>query len=285
MALRPVVRCTYILSIIPTVYHFPSVMPNMSSAPASNYYVMADSLHSQRGQERRGTAHLFVAPPPRSCRELDPTHHQPNLAHSQQHLSPGYESRDPMLYESALITRYEASPNVFGSAARAPQTKAHKLCGPCCNARRAVIALNSVSLAIRAFILPLCTDIQEDEEALHYFLPFDLVTSFATADTRPTYEQSTDTHRRRLVIVYVVGRMIVDCIGIYGGAAFNQWLVGVSFFAYAVDIVLAIKRLDWLVAVTLAFFAYPHARLVYELRQGIINKDSYHLEHRPCCCC
>jgi hypothetical protein len=127
--------------------------------------------------------------------------------------------------------------------------RGHKLCGGCCDVRRAVIIVNMVvgglTLLVFIFVLPLAI----------LFVPFPLA---------PCALGIMGAIRYNVRMVGAAALNICVIIGV-GLSAFNQHfnMFGVALFA---------------------FFLYPHILFIKEVRDGIMSKENYENERHSCCC-
>jgi hypothetical protein len=156
-----------------------------------------------------------------------------------------------------------------------PQSKqGHKMCGFCCDMRRAVIIVNTISLSLGV-------------------IGIIGVIAAAAADGNGTFDSNGKAHQLftgmdratvggafALLIVY----MLMNAAGIYGALTYSQYLVGFSLLGCCIDFVISLAFLNFGGAVFDMLFAYPHIVFLREVRNGVLSRDTYSTEKYSCCC-
>jgi hypothetical protein len=177
-------------------------------------------------------------------------------------------------------------------------------CGFCCDYRRAVIIMNTISiiLAVLGFATPSNrTDNQIEDD-----------------DLSEKVEDIRDNYATPLLIVGIVG-LVTTCLSLYGAVSFNWQLVAVNVLYAVINLIVVIvystqstseildlieeeKLIDddtidteklvrygavvsyILVGLITFLWVYPSIFFVVECKRGTMTKETYPREEFSCCC-
>ncbi|KAG7353621.1 hypothetical protein IV203_002976 [Nitzschia inconspicua] len=144
----------------------------------------------------------------------------------------------------------------------APKRRAHVCCGCCCDTRRAVIAVNIVSISFYGLGI--------------------LATSLVTvaAANKDQYDDDAvvaalgevDGAKIGLSLGLIVVGIVFNGIALYGASTFNKTAIILGGMWYIFEAVRSVAYLNIEGAIMAAFFAYPHAVFYYELKGGIMTR-------------
>ena len=151
----------------------------------------------------------------------------------------------------------------------------HIYCNFCCDCRRAVLAVNAISiiwkiimLVIVNILLEYMNDNREDVEA-----------NMSDAD-KEEFENLVQGGNMKII------ELIVDILtfisiafhacGIYGALKFKKWAVAVGGSAYAIWGALALIQFRIVDVILAAALGYPHYFLIKEINEGIMTDYNYH---------
>ena len=155
----------------------------------------------------------------------------------------------------------------------APKRKAHVCCGCCCDTRKAVFAVNIVSLCLYGLGLTSVIGLAAaknqgyDDDAVNQAL------------------NSVDGAQIGLSLGFMVVGMICNAVAIYGARNFQHYCVLVGGLWFVFEAVRSLVYLDAAGAIMSAFFTYPHAVFYSEIKKGIMSRENYPNERHCCDCC
>jgi hypothetical protein len=142
----------------------------------------------------------------------------------------------------------------------------HSCCGGCCDMRRAVIVVNTISIAmyvINIFAISTVDRVEFDDDVME-----EAIVQFPVG----------------WMISIMFAEIMCYAIGIWGAASFSLWQVYVALGMYMITIIFNAIVLNFIALLVAGFFAYPHVYLVQEIKKGIMTKDNYYSEEQSCCC-
>jgi hypothetical protein len=84
--------------------------------------------------------------------------------------------------------------------------------------------------------------------------------------------------------VFITG-MICNAVAIYGASNFNKIAIIIGGVWFVFEVVRSFVYLDIAGAAMAAFFCYPHAVFYYEIKNGIMSRETYPEERNCCDCC
>jgi hypothetical protein len=155
-------------------------------------------------------------------------------------------------------------------------------CKVCCDFRRAVLVVNSISIVLKLLIMiglslhityignnldELESDIQDDDERKE-------VDAFVKSGAMVVVEAVLD-------VLETVSIGLHAC-GIYGALNFKQWGVVTAGIAYTLQLFLGVFTLDIYNIALSAFFLYPHVYMYKLMKAGIMTESNYH-KIASCC--
>jgi hypothetical protein len=219
-------------------------------------------------------------------------HHARTLPSNNLSAPPGF----PAVSHAPAPVVGDASPETPYMVMYLPPKKGHKLFGVCCDMRKATIVVNAFSLALVLLSILSLAHMMIGHLIGHFSCTSETI-SFGNGGSYTFFRNEYFTHiwgfgdigscRKTSVVLatlYVLIRMIVEGLGIYGASTYGLWTVGVSLAGYAVDILISVKRFDGYFLLWAAFCAYPHVVLIYEMRKGIMTAQTYPSEEYSGCC-
>ena len=98
------------------------------------------------------------------------------------------------------------------------------------------------------------------------------------------YAEALDFKALGIIAAIMIIRFVCNGCGVYGAYAFNQYFVGVSLAAYALEVTLSLIGFNLAGVLMAGFFAYPHVYFIQEIRAGIMTPENYPVEEQSCCC-
>jgi nitrogen fixation-related uncharacterized protein len=146
--------------------------------------------------------------------------------------------------------------------------------GCCCDTRKAVFVINIVSICL-------------------YVLGVISIAALARASKQKQFDDDAvqaamnniDGVKIGFAIgTYVVG-MICNGVAIYGAAYFNKIAIIVGGLWCVFEFVRSVTFFDVGSAVMAAGFCYPHVVFYYEMKSGIMSRETYPQEMHCCECC
>ena len=155
----------------------------------------------------------------------------------------------------------------------------HRCCGCCCDTRRAVIILNIIT-------------------AVLYFLWMGV---WIEAVNNPGIEGIDDDQLEQDIVDSYKWSLIINGVGvafsiaaIIGASLYNIWLVLLGVLWIVTDVILSFMYTDavakyhgmfiaWIL-VWAGLMLYPHVAFIYEVKKGIMTRDTYPREQFSCCC-
>jgi hypothetical protein len=192
------------------------------------------------------------------------------FAHEEAHPGdPPPKPVNPVVPSGAVIVQGD----YYVQHDQAPK-RSHVCCGCCCDARKAIFVVNSISLTfgvLGIFSLAIATSSSyqaqiEDDEV-------------------QAAMNELDGAKLGMTIAIMVMGMICPVAGIYGASIYNEIgviVAGVWYVAYAI---LGLVFFDVSAVVMSICFAYPHAVFYSEMKQGIMAPETYSQERQCCTCC
>jgi hypothetical protein len=72
--------------------------------------------------------------------------------------------------------------------------------------------------------------------------------------------------------------LFLSSVGIYGAHSFELWAMYVATGGFIVAFIIDIILFDWAGLIITAIILYPHCYLTYEIRSGVMTKDTYATE-------
>ncbi|KAL3909422.1 MAG: hypothetical protein SGILL_008094, partial [Bacillariaceae sp.] len=141
----------------------------------------------------------------------------------------------------------------------APKRKGHICCGCCCDTRKAVFAVNVVSLCL-------------------YGLGLMSVSGMIAAKNRGSFDDdavndalnSIDGVQIGLSFTFILLGMIFNGIALYGASNFHRYAVLAGGLWFVFETVRSLVYMDIAGAIMAALFTYPHAMLYNEIKKGIM---------------
>lgn len=152
--------------------------------------------------------------------------------------------------------------------------QSHMCCGCCCDTRRAVIAVNVISMSFATLAIFTISTISSGKYA-EQFDDDEVLGALGEIDGAAV----------GMTIGFASLGMLCNACGIYGASKFNQWAVLVAGIWYLVEFFRSLVFLDLAGAIMAGFFAYPHAIFWQEMRKGVMSPASYPQEEQCCNCC
>ena len=153
------------------------------------------------------------------------------------------------------------------------QRRSHVCCMYCCDTRRAVIVVNtiSISFAVLSILMVVTLTSKNFVDRL---------------DDDQTLEELGTLDENAVFLTNILALACIACCicGIYGAAKFNRLFVFGGAVWYGLDIVRSIVFFDILGLLLACGFLYPHVIFIYEINQRIMTPGNYPMEDRCCCC-
>lgn len=189
-----------------------------------------------------------------------------------------------MVTDSFAIEKLSENPGNWNESSRSGVKQGRSCCGGCCDMRRAVIIVNSVSVVILLFGF---LEIIGGRE----WAKISIGSNSTDFDdpTQAAMEQLADINIG-WVIVSVLAKVIVSFVGIFGALYFNIYMVGVAGLMYGAQAlyffitIFAVSPVVIGNVILAACFAYPHYFFIQESRNGSMTKANYPNEKQSCCC-
>lgn len=147
--------------------------------------------------------------------------------------------------------------------------------GCCCDTRKAIFVVNLVSLCLYGLGLLSFWALaaaqkqagQKDDDAVQAAL------------------SEVDGVKIGLTIATLLVGMVCNGVAIYGASNFNRIAIIIGGSWYIFEVVRSIAFFDAGSAVMAAFFLYPHVVFYWEMKRGIMTRESYPQEKHCCECC
>lgn len=158
------------------------------------------------------------------------------------------------------------------------QERQGHLCFGClCDMRRAVIAVNIVSIAIAVFELCML---------IVFLVLYDEITSNPDG-SGPVGWISVNQYVSKQVVGTAIGVCFLAiafyAIGIRGASKFNRSMVSTTLMYHCVSGIFNLLVLNIFGLLLSILFAYPHVMLLMALRNGTMSAENYAKEKRGCC--
>ena len=117
----------------------------------------------------------------------------------------------------------------------------------------------------------------------------DLVAGQANASRISSQEQVNDIKGVPLSVGFMIGAIVVTTIlfivAIIGAIKFNIIMVGFGLVGHITILIITLMSLNFINAILILFFIYPHVFLMREIHMGIMSADTYEDREKQSCCC
>ncbi|CAB9498613.1 expressed unknown protein [Seminavis robusta] len=179
-----------------------------------------------------------------------------------------------------VVQGTEAPDGVFKTGAGGVK-RGHKCCGGCCDVRRATIIVNIISMVLGVVgVLFMITagSIASNLDASNYD-DDEMVAAINELE-------GTDFGGSMGVAIALSSvRILLNAAGIWGALKYNVVGVGAGLVAYGLEFLFSLITFNIVGLIWNGFFAYPHVYLIMEMRNGIMNAQTYEdIEKQSCCC-
>jgi hypothetical protein len=175
----------------------------------------------------------------------------------------------------AVVQGHDGPQLVEGNVVGARQARqSHLCCGCCCDARRAVIVVNVISMCLHTLAI------------ISVALMSSAVYASDVDDDEYQYALSEiDGKSLGLTLGVLVIGIICQAAGIYGAVKFNKIGATIGAVWHAMECIRSIVFFDIGGAIMSGFFCYPHVVFLQEMKSGIMTPENYPNEKVCCACC
>jgi hypothetical protein len=189
----------------------------------------------------------------------------------------------PRIDTAVLLGSYDPFSNAHGSGSSSSDRESHVFCGFCCDLRRAVLILNSITATFHFLMM------------IGMFAGFsflnhnsDSIVDAMDDDVAKEQFESWAEHGNFKAIEALVGILFIGSIamhgcGIYGAYKFEMWGVVTAAISYAISCLLGLISLNFLHVIVAGVFLYPHVVMIKEMQEDIMTEDNYS-SVSSCCC-
>ena len=152
-------------------------------------------------------------------------------------------------------------------------------CGICCDARLACLIIDCIYFFFVVSALIMLTNNWNPLGQLNQ------ETSFYEDDHYSTPEIGFDPSQILMAAAWQVATGIVmSAVGFVGGLKFQPYLVLAMAVWLCIDAVVFCVQLNFISAVCVGLYSYPHFALFNLLKKGKISRENYAEKERYCCC-
>jgi hypothetical protein len=152
--------------------------------------------------------------------------------------------------------------------------RSHTCCGCCCDTRRAVIVVNTISITFAALAILSISLLTNDQYAAQI-----------DDDEVKAYLDEIDGAALGITIGVAVIGMICNACGIFGAYKFHKIFTVIAGLWYFAECIRACYFYDLPGLVMGASFMYPHVVFYKEVSSGVMSPASYPQEKQSCSCC
>ncbi|KAL3931022.1 MAG: hypothetical protein SGBAC_011501 [Bacillariaceae sp.] len=176
----------------------------------------------------------------------------------------------------------------------------HLYFGCCCDVRRAVVAVNLLTIFLLfALLVSFEVYVRIMHEPLGSLTKEVFPEGWHSIHGNNVEEESSDyaairdsPHRhlflymlQRYMDVWVLVGIVLHSVGVYGAIKFKSWAVQVAGIAYALPLVLSIVYFNPAVFVVSGCLClYPHLVLLKEITEGVMTPYKYEYTNACCVC-
>jgi hypothetical protein len=187
----------------------------------------------------------------------------------------------PHIATGVLLGSYDPFANVGGGGGSSRES--HVFCGICCDLRRAVLIMNSITVVFQFMMM------------IGMFAGFSFLNN--NSDTivdamdddiaKKQFEDWAEHGNFKLVealvgIFFILSIALHGC-GIYGAYKFELWGVVTAAVSYSISCLLGLISLNFVHVTIAGVFLYPHIIMIKEMQEGIMTEDNYS-SVATCCC-
>jgi hypothetical protein len=162
-----------------------------------------------------------------------------------------------------------------GSAAAPGNRGNHLYCNYCCDSRRAVLSVNSISIVINIVTL-LVVNVGLNYMSKH---PDEIEQNMSEEDAKnfdAAVKNGSVQMMEAMMDAFLVIAMFMHACGIYGALKFKKWGVATAASAYVISFLLNLIGFDFINLVIAVALGYPHYFLIKEINEGIMTDYNYH---------
>jgi len=152
-------------------------------------------------------------------------------------------------------------------------------CGSCCDARKACIIIDTIYFSFVIFALIMTIN---DWNPLQSLQPTGVVDDDDDVAQEPQMFDPSQILKAATWQICI--GIVMSAVGLVGAIKFQPYLVLVMAIWLCIDAILFCIWLNFISAVCVGLYSYPHFALFNLLRKGKLTRENYEETERYCCC-
>lgn len=157
--------------------------------------------------------------------------------------------------------------------------KSHLYLGCCCDSRRAVIIMNSITIVV-SFILGLLFFISVRLYGSE--IKDSIINAVDDDEAEEAFEGMDDDAFNAMLAtflsvfeVFMLFAIIIHGFGVYGAIKYKRWAVIIAALSYGLPFAGAVFQFQIVPVIIGALFLYPHVVFLDEMKKGIMTEYNY----------
>ena len=190
----------------------------------------------------------------------------------------------PRIATGVLLGSYDPfSDNNNASSSSSSRGESHVICGVCCDTRRGVIIVNSITIVLH-FIMLISVFIGFGFLSQNSDTILDEMDDDVAKNTFEDWAANGNMKTMEIIVsILLIASMTMHGCGIYGAFQFELWGVITATVSYGISLLLGLISLNFIHVLVAGFFLYPHIIMIKEMQDGIMTESNY--DEGVCCCC